>query len=88
MLIIMLESLQLVHLAGRVRQMLIALLESPLPAVGVTGSHSQQMLIALLEHLTSVLTSEMVFKQPQHAGVNRQKLICIFSVMHCSKSSS
>ena len=85
MLIIMLESLQLVHLAGRVRQMLIALLESPLPAVGVTGSHSQQMLVTLLEHLASVV---MVFKQQQHASINRQKLICIFSVMHCSKSSS
>ena len=34
----MLESMQLVYLAGRVSQMLIALLESLLPAVGVSGS--------------------------------------------------
>jgi len=40
MLIAMLESLQLVHLAGRLNWRLIAMLESLLPAVGVTGSES------------------------------------------------
>ncbi len=44
-----------------------------------------EMLIALLEHLSSVVS---VLDQLQHAGVDCQKLICTFSVMHCNKSSS
>ncbi len=57
---------------------LIAMLESLLV-------QSLQTLIALLKHLSSIVS---VLNQLQHADVNCHKLICTFSVMHCSESNS